>query len=395
MVRRPGFRAHRLFPVRRLLIFVCIVVFVDTMLFGVMIPLLPAYVDTFDLSKLEAGVLFGAYGAGAVLGGVPGGIIAARVGPKRAVIAGLIVLGLASFGFAAAGTPVALGVARFVQGFSSTLTWAGALAWITVGSPRSQRGQTLGLVFACAVAGAITGPMFGAIAKAVSIEVSFLVVGALALALAAAAALQSAAARERLPAGGLRSALADPAFVVGLWLCTLPAFFFGVLDVLVPLSLHDAGYGAFAIGTLFVVAGLAEIAVGPLAGRLSDRRGRIVPIQIALAFSAVAAVLLGIVTAPVPLMVVAVVGAVSFASLYAPAMALISDRAETAGLAMALAFGLMNTAWALGVVLGPMLGGGLAEAFGDAVPYVVCSVLAGGTLVAILSLRGARARSAV
>jgi len=376
--------------VRRLLVFVCVVVFVDTMLFGVMSPLLPAYADPFDLSKLQAGVLFGAYGAGAVLGGVPGGLVAARVGPKRAVIAGLILLGLASFAFAAAGTPIALGVARFVQGFSSTMTWAGALAWITVGSPRSQRGQTLGLVFACAVAGAITGPMFGAIAKAASIEVSFVVVGLLAVALAATAALQRPARRERLPAGGLPSALADPAFVAGLWLCTLPAFFFGVLDVLVPLALHDAGYGAFAIGTLFVVAGLAEIAVGPMAGRLSDRRGRVVPIQIALACSAVAAVLLGLVTTPVPLMVVAVAGAVSFASLYAPAMALISDRAEAAGLGMALAFGLMNTAWALGVVLGPMLGGGLAEAFGDALPYLLCAILAGCTLAAILSRRRLR-----
>ena len=375
---------------RRLLVFVCVVVFVDTMLFGVMIPLLPAYADTFDLSKLQAGVLFGAYGAGAVLGGVPGGLVAARVGPKRAVIAGLILLGLASFAFAAAGTPIALGVARFVQGFSSTMTWAGALAWITVGSPRSQRGQTLGLVFACAVAGAITGPMFGAIAKAASIEVAFVVVGLLAVALAATAALQRPARRERLPAGGLPSALADPAFVAGLWLCTLPAFFFGVLDVLVPLALHDAGYGAFAIGTLFVVAGLAEIAVGPMAGRLSDRRGRVVPIQIALACSAVAAVLLGLVTTPVPLMVVAVAGAVSFASLYAPAMALISDRAEAAGLGMALAFGLMNTAWALGVVLGPMLGGGLAEAFGDALPYLLCAILAACTLAAILSRRRLR-----
>jgi MFS family permease len=377
--------------VRRLLGFICVVVFVDTMLFGVMIPLLPAYVDAFGLSKLQAGVLFGAYGAGAVLGGVPGGLIAARVGPRRAVLAGLIVLGLASFGFAAAGTPIALGIARFVQGFSSTMTWAGALAWITVDSPRSRRGQTLGLVFACAVAGAITGPMFGAVAKAISIEVSFVVVGLLALALAAAAALQRPARREKLPAGGLRSALADPAFVVGLWLCTLPAFFFGVLDVLVPLSLHDAGYGAFAIGTLFVVAGLAEIAVGPMAGRLSDSRGRVIPIQIALAGAAVAAALLGLVSASVPLMVVAVVGAVSFASLYAPAMALISDRAEAAGLAMALAFGLMNTAWALGVVLGPMLGGALADAFDDPVPYFLCSLLAAGTLAAILSRRRPRA----
>jgi len=76
--------------VRRLLAFISLVVFVDTMLFGVMIPLLPGYADSFELSKLQAGILFGAYGAGAVLGGLPGGMIAARVGPRRAVLAGLL-----------------------------------------------------------------------------------------------------------------------------------------------------------------------------------------------------------------------------------------------------------------------------------------------------------------
>ncbi len=66
------------------------------MLFGALIPLVPGYVDEFGLSKLQAGLLFGAYGAGALLGGVPGGIIATRVGPKRAVLAGLTVLALAA-----------------------------------------------------------------------------------------------------------------------------------------------------------------------------------------------------------------------------------------------------------------------------------------------------------
>jgi hypothetical protein len=41
-----------------------------------------------------------------------------------------------------------------------------------------------------------------------------------------------------------------------------------------------------------------------------------------------------------------------------------------------------------------MLGGGLAQAFGDAVPYLLCCVLAAGTLAAILGRRGVRTGSA-
>src|SRR6476619_4693523 len=125
------------------------------MLFGALVPLLPGFADDFDLSKLQAGVLFASFGAGALFGGIPGGIVAARVGPRRAVVAGLAVLALASLGFALADSPLALGVSRFVQGLSSTMTWAGALALVTVEADRARRGQTLGTVFGFAVAGAI------------------------------------------------------------------------------------------------------------------------------------------------------------------------------------------------------------------------------------------------
>ena len=134
---------------------------------------MPGYADEFDLSKTGAGLLVGAFGAGALVGAIPGGLAAARFGPKRAVVLGLGLLALASFAFALAEGPWALGLARFVQGASSTTTWAGALAWLTVASPRSRRGELLGFAFGAAVFGAIIGPTFGAAADAVGIRTSF------------------------------------------------------------------------------------------------------------------------------------------------------------------------------------------------------------------------------
>ena len=49
-------------------------------------------------------------------------------------------------------------LARFVQGFSSTATWAGALAWITVVAPRARRGEMIGTAFGAAIFGAVLGP---------------------------------------------------------------------------------------------------------------------------------------------------------------------------------------------------------------------------------------------
>jgi len=367
---------------RRLLALVSAIIFVDAMLYTALTPLVPDYADEFDLSKTGAGLLVAAFGAGALLGGVPGGIAAAKFGPKHAVVWGLVLLGIASFAFAAASGPVTLGLARSVQGVSSTVTWAGALAWVAGSAPKEQRGEVLGIAFGAAVAGAILGPMFGGLAETVGIRASFATLGIVALAFAGLATLGRSAPVERLTADGLRRAFRDRRFLGGLWLNTLPAMLFGVLVVLAPLALDDAGWSTLAIAAVFFVTGLVEVAINPLLGRATDRVGRLLPIRVGLTASIVVAAALA--ASSEPLMIAALVGAaaISFGSLYIPGMALTSHRAESTGLAQGLAFGIMNTAWAVGALLGPSLGGALAELEGDAAPYLLGAVLCGLTLLA-------------
>jgi MFS family permease len=373
--------------VRRLLVLVSVVVFVDAMLFGALAPLIPGYADEFGLSKTGAGLLVGSFGAGALLGGIPGGFAAARRGPKVAVVAGLMLLAASSFAFAAADGPWALGLARFVQGASSTTTWAGAFAWLTVATPRERRGELIGTAFGAAVFGAILGPMFGALADAVSVRVAFTTVGAVAVALAAWAATRPPAAPEGQSPNAVRRAFSDRSFLGGLWLNTLPAWLFGMLVVLVPLRLDDGGFAPFAIGAVFLAAGLVEVVVNPLLGRFSDRRGRLLPVRIALAGSIVVAVAFAAARDPYAVAVLTVVAAISFGAFYTPGIALVSDRSELAGLSQAIGFGIMNTAWALGNMSGPSLAGVLAEAGGDALPYLVGATLCLLTLVATRTAR--------
>ena len=368
---------------RRLVAVISAIVFLDAMLFGALIPLVPAYVDDFDLSKLQAGLLVGAFGAGAVLGGIPGGIVAGRVGPKNAVISGLLLLAFATFGLALADSPATIGIARFLQGLSSALTWAGALSWVAVSTPRALRGQLLGTVFGIAVLGAILGPMVGAVAKLVGLRAGFAGIGVIALLLTVAAVLQPRPGGRGRRARRRASCVRRSAFVAGLWLNALPALFFGVLDVLAPLALDAGGYGAVAIGAVFLAAGLIETALNPLLGRLSDRRGRLLPIRWALSASIVVGILLAFADEPAAIALLAIAGALSFGGFYTPGIALVSDRAERAALAQGLAFGVMNTAWAAGALVGPTVGGGLADVLGDAAPYLLCSFLCAATLAMI------------
>ncbi len=380
--------AASLVEMRRLLALVSAIIFVDALLFTALTPLVPSYAEEFDLSKTGAGLLVGAYGAGALFGGIPGGLAASKWGPKRGVVGALLLLAVASFAFASADSAVALGAARFVQGIASTATWAGALAWISVEAPRERRGEVIGTTFGVAIFGAVLGPVFGGLAELAGVGLSFGIVGVVTLAFAGLAGLARSGRRETLALGGLAKAFRDPRFVGGLWLSMLPALLFGVLIVLTPLTLDEAGWSTLAIAVVFFAASLTEVVLNPLLGRFTDRAGRLLPIRVALAASAVVAVALAASSRAAVVAVLVVVATLSFGSFYTPGIALTSHRAEAAGLAQGLAFGVMNTSWAFGEVVGPTAGGALAESAGDAAPYLVGATLCALTLGATYRVAG-------
>jgi MFS family permease len=366
--------------VRRLLLLLSTIIFVDAMLFTALTPLVPDYAQEFDLSTLGAGILVGAFGAGAVLGGVPGGLGASRFGPKWAVVAGLALLAVASFAFALAGSPETLVAARFVQGFASTTTWAGALAWIAIETPKSRRGAVLGTAFGAAVFGAVLGPVFGGLADLVSVRVSFATVGAVAILFAVLASTPRSSRGEGISTAGVRRAFHDVRFVGGLWLNALPAFLFGMLVVLAPLALADDGWSTLAIALVFFVTLSLEALVNPFIGRMSDRVGPLLPVRAALIASVVVTAGLAAVSGAAPTAALVVVAGASFGGFYAPGMSMTSHRADAVGLAQGLAFGIMNSAWALGALAGPVVGGAVADAVGDGVPYLL------GTAACLLTL---------
>jgi MFS family permease len=78
-----------------------------------------------------------------------------------------------------------------------------------------------------------------------------------------------------------------------------------------------------------------------------------------------------------------VAASIAFGAFWAPAMALLSDGAERIGLAQGFAFGLMNAAWGGGNSVGPSLGGALADAAGDALPFALMALICTGTLLAL------------
>ena len=185
---------------------------------------------------------------------------------------------------------------------------------------------------------------------------------------------------SRSDAKGLARAFRDRRFVGGLWLNTLPALLFGMLVVLTPLALDDAGWSPIQIATVFFAAGLIEVVINPILGRVTDRRGRLLPIRVALTGSLAVASLLAIATEPIVIAFLVGAAAITFGAMYTPGMALTSHRADSAGLPQGLAFGIMNSAWALGALIGP--------------PWAACSRRRSGGRCPVPRRRGSLLRNA-
>ena len=268
--------------------------FVDTLFFAALTPLLPHYAHTLGLGKAGAGLLSAAYPLGALVGAIPSGIVAARVGVKPTVLVGLTIVAVTTAAvrprerrLAARPRPVLPGARELVL-LDGLARLAGRelaeRAPRTVDRPgvrrrgrgcaarsrarrdRRRRGHRLDvrrrrdrLARARRLGGRHAGRPPGASRSRCGCSVA-------AIARPARAALDLV----RRPAG---AALRDA----------------GVLG---PLRLSALGFGAIAIGAVWLLAGVLETGNNLVIGRLADRLGPLVPIRVALVGTAIATAIL-------------------------------------------------------------------------------------------------------
>ena len=350
-------------------------------MFACIAPLLPHYAHEFALSKAAAGLLTGSYSAGVILGALAVGR-ARRLNPRTLTLLGLCTFGAATLVFGLGPNVAVLDLARVTQGIGCGGIWGGGLAWLAKASSPANRGRSLGVTLGASTFGTMLGPVVGTIAAAAEPRLVF---GSVALAAVLCVPLVFTTKAPPSSAGQTASIarlLGNRTLAAGLIVLGVPFLGGGALSVLVPLQLSRLGGTRFEVGATFFVAAAAGTLISPLAGTLSDRRGRMLPIRIGL----VAGILLLAALCffrTLPVVMILTVGYLGCVFSLGPAstMALLTDVADRTEFEAALP-AMQLLAIAAGELVGSTAGAALAQASRDAVTYAVLALLSLGALLA-------------
>ena len=364
----------------RLTAYVSALVALDLALFSAIVPLLPQLSARLDLTKVQSGLLLGAYSGAVLVTAVPIGHLADRLGMRNVNVAGSLLVCAATATFAVGSTFELLFGARVAQGIGSAVAWSAGLAWLAARTPEHRRGAGISIANASATGGMIAGPVLGGVvAGAIGTRSTFLALAFCSLLLAVWGVFEpdarAPAERESSFLPALRAAAAERLIAVSFILILLVAVIAGTLQVLMPLHLGAEGVTRSALGFLYAGGAALGAVTITTTGRLGDRTGRL-PLARAACLAtggAVAVLLLPLGTDLFAFMLVAIIPIQSV--LYGVGYPLGADGADRAGLGHGLVLGLINVIWGAGAVVGPVLGAAVATHAGDRTAYALLVVL--------------------
>jgi len=366
--------------------------------FGLVVPVLPLFAEDFGVGVFAITGVVSVFAGVRLVSNLYAGSLADRIGARRAVAYGALVVGVSSLLTGLAPGYWWLLIFRGAGGFGSALFFTALLALVVGHVGAHERARAVGLLQGAFLFGLTVGPFAGGVlAEPLGLRGPFFVYAATCLAAgmvalgflprpAVAPAVSAAPAAAlvgpegepgAVPAaavGGrtglgvtLRAArrlCGDPAFVAALvmmaasrWSAT------GVRFSLVPLFASDVvGLGDAAVGYAVGIAAVAQLLVLWPVGRASDLVGRrAVGVPAYAAFGVVAA-LVGVATTPVAFFVVMVLygAATGLTSVTPPAVVADVVPPQDTGVGI----GVLNTAGDLGSVLGPLASGLLVDLAG-------------------------------
>lgn len=376
-------------------------IFADTVLYGVIVPLIPVYTQVLGLSELSIGAIYAAYSLGLLLFSMPMGMGAERIGYKKTLSFGVALLSLSCAIYGLVTNALFLAICRFLQGVAAAATWTGGLALMAVMYPDRQ-GEKLGLILAAMGVGTVLGPPLGGFLYEYLGYRSMFYVLAMGFLVLLFMILKAKGELPQAPGGKGQGAKKLPWSSSLFWLCVVVVWIsssFGMLEIVMPGYLSRRfTLGSLEIGLAFGFMGIIHGLGDAVVGYWSDRLGYVPFVFWGLLAGAWVFPLLAL--APNLywlLLTLSLFGLVMGAALTPsqPLMYKLVTEAlaeAEAGGGAGLAYGLFNTCYSLGLTVGPLLGGFLNQTFNLATTLLVYTgVFLALSLLFKMKIMGAKA----
>jgi len=380
------------------LVIIFVTVFIDLLGFGIIIPLLPFYAESFGASALTIGLLGTSFSLMQFLFSPIWGRWSDRIGRRPVILFGLMGSCLSYLVLALSTSLMLLFVARIIGGIAGA-TIPAAQAYIADVTTPANRAKGMGMIGAAFGLGFIFGPAIGGVLSRVSPETPMWFASALCLANFIAAWFLLPESRD---AGSLtrtlgrveafRHALRKPTLVLLMALFFIVTMAFSGFETTFALfGEAKFGFTASTIGFVFAFIGLVLATVqGVLVGKVVKRVGerRLIPM-------AIMSVAIGIGLLPFVWNIPTLLGALALLAagmgFNTPSMtAMVSKLADPDDQGGIL--GLFSSISSLGRVVGPAWGGYLYDAYGMTTPYVsAAGLMVIAFFVSFIGLRNVRA----
>jgi len=374
------------------LIIVFVTVFIDLLGFGIIIPLLPFYAETFGASAFTVGLLATSFSLMQFIFAPIWGRLSDRVGRRPIILLGLLGSCLAYLGFGMAGTLTALFAARIFAGIAGANIPTAQAVVADLTTPEN-RAKGMGIIGAAFGLGFIFGPAIGGFLSRYGYSVPAFFASGLSLANFAAAWFllpetlkPEHRAIERVGRlDALRAALARPHLPLLLVIGFLVVAAFSAFESTFALFAERTyAFHASTIGYLFAFVGIIlAIVQGFLVGRTVKIIGEHHIVPASLSLVAIGLLMIPATRSVAALLVANGVMAVGMGFNNPSLMSLISrySAAEDQGGVM----GLTQSLNSLARIIGPLWGGFAFDRLGIGMPYI--SGAAVMAVAAALSIR--------
>jgi MFS family permease len=257
---------------------------------------LPLYLEDIDVSYLALSTVLAALGLGSAIGGVPAGDGISRLGPSRIIFGGTAAISVTTLLLGFTEDVLLLIGLQFLAGVGAIALRLGGQTWVTVTTPRSQRGRLLSAMGGIRRFGMFVGPFAaGLCIQALGFLATFAIAGALALiGLAPTLGVNGPEPADRADRIALSTVLATH------WRRLLVAASGPVLimmarrgrSIVLPLIGVQLDMSPAEVGLLVSIGSGADLLLFPVAGFLMDRFGRLKAIVPAFSLMAVGLFLL-------------------------------------------------------------------------------------------------------